>query len=118
MRRDKRVRRARLAGFVVWLAIASLAWPADPWPGVDETVIEQIAADAGRPPREPYINTDQGDLLLFLFLASGAVGGFVAGYTFRGLFPPNRNRLATFEKKVSGTICAKHPKGRFPANGS
>ena len=22
------------------------------------------------------------------------------------------------EKKVSGTICAKHPEGRFPANGS
>ena len=61
---------------------------ADPWPGVDETVIERVAADAGRPPREPYINTDQGDLLLFLFLVAGAVGGFIAGYTFRGLFPP------------------------------
>jgi len=27
-------------------------------------------------------------------------------------------RLGLLEKKVSGTICAKHPKGRFPANGS
>jgi len=36
------------------------------------------------------LNTDQGDLLLFLFLLAGAVGGFVMGYCFRGLFPPRR----------------------------
>jgi hypothetical protein len=34
------------------------------------------------------INTDQGDLLLFFFLVAGTVGGFVAGYCFRELFPP------------------------------
>ena len=61
-----------------------------PWKGVDETVVERFAKEAGRPPREPYINTDQGDLLLFLFLLAGAVGGFVAGYTFRSLFPPRK----------------------------
>lgn len=72
--------------------------PPAPWPGIDETVIEKIAADAGCPAREPYINTDQGDLLLFLFLVAGAVGGFIAGYTFRGLFPP---KLA--ERDVSRT---------------
>ncbi|MGO8746375.1 MAG: hypothetical protein ACLQNE_10325 [Thermoguttaceae bacterium] len=58
------------------------------WKGVDETVIEKVAAEAGHPAREPYINTDQGDLLLFLFLLSGAIGGFIAGYAFRTLFPP------------------------------
>jgi ABC-type cobalt transport system substrate-binding protein len=56
------------------------------WPGVDETVVERIATEAGRPPREPLLNTDQGDLLLFLFLLAGAAGGFVMGYCFRGLF--------------------------------
>lgn len=58
------------------------------WKGVDEKVVEKFAKDAGRPPREPYINTDRGDLLLFLFLVAGAAGGFVAGYCFRSLFPP------------------------------
>ena len=51
-----------------------------PWGGVDVTVIEQYAIDAGREAREPFINTDQGDMLLFVFALGGAVGGFVAGY--------------------------------------
>ena len=58
------------------------------WPGVDETVVEHYAAAAGRTARAPYINTDRGDLLLFIFLIAGASGGFVAGYCFRVLFPP------------------------------
>ena len=61
------------------------------WRGVDETVVEKVAADAGRPAREPLINTDQGDLLLFLFLLAGALGGFIMGYTFRSLFPPRKS---------------------------
>jgi hypothetical protein len=60
------------------------------WEGVDKTVVEKTAVAAGHPPREPYINTDQGDLLLFLFLLAGAVGGFIVGYTFRALFPPRK----------------------------
>ena len=56
------------------------------WPGVDESVIEKFAEKAGRPAREPLINTDQGDLLLFVFLIAGTVGGFIAGYFFRELF--------------------------------
>jgi hypothetical protein len=63
---------------------------ASPWPGVDEAVIEKFAVKAGRPAREPFINTDQGDLLLFVFLAAGIVGGFIAGYNFRVLFPPKQ----------------------------
>jgi cobalt/nickel transport system permease protein len=58
------------------------------WAGVDETVVEKFATAAGRPPREPFINTDQGDLLLFVFLLAGTVGGFVAGYYYRELFRP------------------------------
>ena len=60
------------------------------WTGVDESVVEKFAEAAGRPARKPYINTDQGDLLLFFFLIAGAAGGFVAGYCFRELFPPER----------------------------
>ena len=61
------------------------------WSGVDETVIEKFAAKAGRTAREPFINTDQGDLLLFVFLVAGIVGGFIGGYNFRILFPPRRS---------------------------
>ena len=60
------------------------------WEGVDKVVVERVSAEAGHPAREPYLNTDQGDLLLFLFLLAGAVGGFILGYTFRALFPPRR----------------------------
>ena len=56
------------------------------WSGVDETVIEKYAEEAGRSPRDPYINTDQGDLILFVFLLAGVVGGFIGGYYFRFLF--------------------------------
>jgi ABC-type cobalt transport system substrate-binding protein len=69
------------------------------WTGVDETVVEKFAAQAGRPAREPLINTDQGDLLLFVFAVAGAAGGFVAGYYFRALFGPGGNK-AKEEKGV------------------
>lgn len=69
------------------LFVSTTAFSAD-WKGVDETVVEKFAEEAGRPSRDPFINTDQGDLLLFLFLLAGAAGGFMAGYFFRALFPP------------------------------
>ena len=48
-------------------------------------MIERYAKEHGREAREPLINTDQGDLLLFVFLLAGAVGGFFAGYYWRTL---------------------------------
>jgi cobalt/nickel transport protein len=57
------------------------------WQGVDETVVGKFAEKAGRPARKPLIDTDRGDLPLFLFLVAGAAGGFIAGYYFRELFP-------------------------------
>jgi hypothetical protein len=56
------------------------------WAGIDETVVERIAIKAGHPPRDPFIATDKGDILLFAFLIAGACGGFIAGYAFRHLF--------------------------------
>ncbi len=68
------------------------------WKGVDDAVVERIAQEHGREAREPLINTDRGDLLLFLFLCAGAVAGFAAGYNWR--------RLMT-EKRDNGHRCMK-----------
>lgn len=66
------------------------AFSGEKWPGVDETVVEKYAKEQGRAAREPFINTDQGDLLLFVFLTAGAIGGFAAGYYWRKLTEPVR----------------------------
>jgi hypothetical protein len=55
------------------------------WAGVDEVVVERYAAAAGREAQKPLINTDSGDLLLFVFTAAGIAGGFMAGYCWRML---------------------------------
>ncbi len=77
-----------------WLALAGGApqGKEGTWSGVDESVIEKFAADAGREAWEPFINTDQGDLLLFVFALGGAVGGFAAGYYWRRLVSEKRSK--------------------------
>lgn len=70
---------------VLVACLSSLVSASEKWPGVDETVVEKIAMEHGRSAREPLVNTDQGDLLLFLFLLAGAAGGFAAGYAWRTL---------------------------------
>jgi hypothetical protein len=52
------------------------------WAGVDETVVGKYAKEHGREKRVSFINTDQGDLLLFVFLLAGVLGGFTAGYSW------------------------------------
>jgi len=71
---------------LVLVAHPALAADQPKWPGVDEVVVEKFAKELGREAREPYINTDQGDLLLFLFALAGATGGFVIGYCWHKLF--------------------------------
>jgi hypothetical protein len=64
------------------------------WVGVDESVVEKFAEQANRPARKPLIDIGEGDLPLFCFLVAGAAGGFVGGYYFRELFPPNSEAKA------------------------
>ncbi|MDH4027633.1 MAG: hypothetical protein OEU95_02220 [Nitrospirota bacterium] len=74
--------------FLIVFAFVLLLWSsasADNWAGVDESVVEKFAQEHGREAAEPLINTDQGDLLLFVFLLAGAVGGFAGGYYWRML---------------------------------
>ena len=75
---------------VAALLMALLMTKDTQWSGVDETVVEKFAHEAGRTARDPYINTDQGDILLFVFLLAGVAGGFVLGYYFRDLFSEKR----------------------------
>jgi cobalt/nickel transport system permease protein len=77
---------AILATCILQLASLNTFAEENKWTGVDESVVERVASEHGREAWEPFINTDQGDLLLFVFLIAGAVGGFVMGYYWRGVF--------------------------------
>lgn len=46
-------------------------------------VVKQYAEKAGVSERNPYINTNKGDLLLFLFCISGLIAGFYLGYNWK-----------------------------------
>ncbi len=82
-----------LLAILILIALCGLFFPlcisaAAEWSGVDKTVVEKFAKEAGRPPSEPLLTTERGDILLFVFLVAGAAGGFVGGFYFRQLFPP------------------------------
>ncbi len=80
----------------------SLSTASEKWPGVDESVVEKYAKEHGREAREPFINTDQGDLLLFVFLLAGAVGGFIGGYYWRILIFEKSPKVIRNEQKITG----------------
>ncbi|MGO9953142.1 MAG: hypothetical protein ACLPN1_13165 [Dissulfurispiraceae bacterium] len=72
--------------FVIFVMLCNLSVAMadqDKWTGVDESVVQKIAKEHGREAHAPLINTDQGDLLLFVFLIAGTIGGFTAGYYWR-----------------------------------
>lgn len=76
---------------VLIMALCSMhAAASEKWPGVDESVVEKIAKEQGREARQPFINTGQGDLLLFVFLLAGAAAGFAGGYYWRKLVEPRQ----------------------------
>ena len=62
------------------------------WPGVDEAVVNKIAREHGRQECRSIFPAAEGDLQLFMFLMSGAVGGFVAGYYWRVLLEGKNKR--------------------------
>ncbi len=75
------------------------------WRGVDESVVEKYAEEHGRAAREPFINTDQGDLLLFMFLLAGTVGGFAAGYYWRQLTERTQSTPVPDGKSGEDRVC-------------
>lgn len=86
----------------VFYLLPAETYASEPWSGVDEAVVEKFAREHGRQARDPIINTDQGDLLLFVFLVAGVIGGFAAGYTFRMLTAETPPSAAKDERSVTG----------------
>ncbi|MGD1074472.1 MAG: cobalt ABC transporter permease [Thermodesulfovibrionales bacterium] len=74
--------------FTLICSPAAVVSSSEKWTGVDESVVEKYAKEHGREARRPLIDTDQGDLLLFVFLLAGTIGGFAAGYYWRELLEP------------------------------
>ena len=99
---------ALLIAFFIFGGVLSTTIPAEAakWTGVDEAVIEKIAKEHGREAKEPLIDKENGDLLLFLFLAAGAVGGFAAGYYWKTLLVEKGRRLDTEKEMIT-----EKPKG-------
>jgi hypothetical protein len=81
-------------GLITAIGISDLKMP-----GADEKVgaiANQYAKEVGVEEREPYINTDKGDLLLFMFTIGGAAAGFWLGYNCRDLF--GKEKVNNFQK--------------------
>ena len=91
MKRKNLLMGAGAAVLLTLAAVLAVHYTDGTWTGVDESVVEKVAEAAGRPAREPILNTDQGDLLLLVFLLGGAAGGFLMGYYFREVFGARRD---------------------------
>lgn len=76
-------------------SLQPLAFSAEKWQGVDESIVEKYAKEHGREAMTPLINTDQGDLLLFVFLLAGTIGGFAAGYYWKELMQNKKEQKIT-----------------------
>jgi hypothetical protein len=70
---------------VINFCLPVLAFCQEKWTGVDESVVEKYAKEHGRGKRKSFLDTDQGDMLLFVFLLAGVLGGFTAGYYWKVL---------------------------------
>lgn len=88
------------AALLLLFSLQPFAFSDDKWPGVDESVVEKFAKEHGREAREPFINTDQGDLLLFVFLLAGTVGGFAAGYYWKELVVKGQRHDSCEKQKI------------------
>ena len=88
--------------FTINCSLFTVVFASEKWPGVDEAVVEKYAKEQGREAKTPLINTDQGDLLLFVFLIAGTIGGFAAGYYWRILMVEKAPKDGSEKQKITG----------------
>lgn len=85
-----------VVGLIFLVVVGVLVFGKADYQGADVSVTalaDQFARKVGAGSRDPFINTDKGDLLLFLFAFSGLVSGFFLGYQWRSLFPAKESIL-------------------------
>jgi ABC-type cobalt transport system substrate-binding protein len=99
VRRQLRLSRGRALGLLPFVVASSASAAPSNWSGIDETVVEKIALEAGRHPHGLLFEMDQGDLPLFLFLCAGIIGGAILGYYFRMLFVEQVGRPSNHEPR-------------------
>lgn len=77
--------------------------------GMDEAVNERLAEEAGRPPRDPYLNTESmGDIWNALLLTAGGVCGFIIGRGWDKMFAgKNRNESGVVKEAGFAQIAGK-----------
>lgn len=80
-----------LAGLLLAVLVGVSLFVQSPWEGVDVAVVGNKAQELGGQVSPPLLNLS-GDLLLFVFTAAGAIGGFVAGYVWRDMFGRDASR--------------------------
>jgi cobalt/nickel transport system permease protein len=74
-----------VAAAAVWAVVWAVAVSAGGWVGLDAGVMNRVAAEQGRKAWRPFINTDVGDLLLYVFFFGAFVAGGAMGWIVRGL---------------------------------
>ena len=89
-----------IAAAAVWAIVWAVAVSAGNWVGLDAGVMNRVAAEQGRVAWRPFINTDVGDLLLYVFFLGAFVAGGAIGWIVRGL----RVAAAVPGAKVLGVV--------------
>lgn len=77
--------------------------------GMDEAVNEHMAVQAGRPPRDPYLDTESmGDLWNALLLMAGGISGFIIGRGWDRMFTNKaRNKFDSIKETGFVQIAGK-----------
>ena len=55
------------------------------WSDATDVLSGKAAEQVGRGARAPYINTEQGNMLVFFFCLGGVAAGLIIGYSWRRL---------------------------------
>ena len=76
------------------------------WSDATNVLSRQAAEQMGREARAPFINTEKGNMLVFLFTLGGVAAGFAIGYNWRIILAAKvRRRLHVQGRKlIVGTL--------------